>query len=64
MARTKPGKTVKPGKYTVVFEVTREHGTYQIYRQEMDFTGAPKQVQLPPNQEVAAASLDYAKKGH
>lgn len=58
------GKTVKPGKYTVCIEVTREHGTYQIYRQEMDFTGAPKQVQLPPNQEVATASLDYAKKGH
>ena len=33
------GKPVKPGKYTVCIEVTREHGTYQVYRQEMDFSG-------------------------
>ena len=58
------GKLVKPGKYTVCIEVTREHGGYQIMRQEMDFTGVPKQVQLPPNEEVAGVSLDYGKKGH
>jgi FAD:protein FMN transferase len=58
------GKPVKAGKYTVCIEVTREHGSYQIFRQEMDFTGVPKQIQLPSNQEVAGASLDYAKKGH
>ena len=45
-------------------EVTREHGTYQVYRQEMDFTGTPKQIELAPNTEVAGASLDYGKKGH
>ncbi|MEO8592993.1 MAG: DUF2271 domain-containing protein [Candidatus Solibacter sp.] len=58
------GKPVKPGKFTVCLEVTREHGTYQVYRQEMDFTGTPKQIELAPNNEVAAASLDYGKKGH
>lgn len=58
------GKPVKPGKYTVCIEVTREHGTYQVYRQEMDFTGKPSLITLTPNQEVAAAALEYAKKGH
>ena len=52
---------MKSGKYTVYIEAAREHGTYQIIRQEMDFNSAPKQVQLPGNMEVAAASLDYHK---
>lgn len=58
------GKAVKPGKYTVCIEAAREHGTYQILRQEMDFSGAPKQVQLPGNTEIAGASLDYRKASH
>ena len=58
------GKPVKAGKYTICIEVTREHGTYQIIRQEMDFAGAPKQVQLQGNEEVAGASLDYNRRTH
>jgi FAD:protein FMN transferase len=53
------GKLLKPGKYAVCIEVAREHGTYQLIRQEMDFNGKPQQVQLKPNPEVASASLDY-----
>ena len=45
-------------------EVTREHGTYQVYRQEMDFTGKSNVITLAPNQEVAGLTLEYAKKGH
>lgn len=41
------GKLVKAGKYTVLIEAVREHGTDRILRQEMDFNGAPKQVRLP-----------------
>ncbi len=55
------GKPVKAGKYTVYLEVAREHGTYQLMKQEMDFSGAPKQVQFPANPEVAASSFDYHK---
>ncbi len=55
------GKLVKPGRYTVFLEVAREHGTYQIMKQEMDFSGTPKQVQFPANTEVAASSFDYHK---
>lgn len=55
-------KLVKPGKYTVFIEAAREHGTYQLMRQEMDFSGAPKQFNLAGNVEIASASLDYRKK--
>jgi thiamine biosynthesis lipoprotein ApbE len=58
------GKPVKAGKYTVCIEAAREHGTYQIYRQEMDFDGTPKQIPLQGGTEIASASLDYAKKNH
>lgn len=56
------GKLVKPGKYTIFIEAAREHGTYQLMRQEMDFHGAPQQASLPGNTEIASASLNYRKK--
>ncbi len=56
------GKLVKPGKYTVLIEAAREHGTYQLIRQEMDFSGVPKQINLPGNVEITSASLDYRKR--
>lgn len=56
------GKLVKPGKYTVYIEAAREHGTYQLLRQEIDFNGAPKQFNLNGNVEIASANLDYRKK--
>ena len=56
------GKLVKPGAYTVCIEAAREHGTYQLMRQAMDFSGADRQVQVPINGvEITAASLDYHK---
>jgi len=55
------GKLVKAGKYTVCIEAAREHGTYQIIHQEMDFSGMPQQINLPGNTELSAASLDYRK---
>ena len=58
------GNPVKPGKYTVNIEAAREHGTYQIMRQEVDFDGTPKQFQLPGNQEISSATIDYRKTAH
>jgi len=55
------GKLVKPGKYTVIIEASREHGTYQVMKQEMDFSGTPKQVSLTGNTEIESATLDYRK---
>lgn len=56
------GQLVKPGKYTVCIEAAREHGTYQIIRQEIDWGGASKQFTLKANTEIASASVDYRKK--
>ena len=55
------GKLVKAGKYTVFIEAAREHGTYQLMRQPVDFNGSPQQFQLPGNTEIAGAELDYHK---
>ena len=55
------GKFVKPGKYNVLIEAAREHGTYQLLHEDIDFSGTPKQAQLPGGTEIASASLDYHK---
>jgi len=56
------GEFVKPGKYIVKIEVSREHGTYQLMRQEIDWDETPKKIDLAGNVEIASASLDYRKK--
>ena len=56
------GKPVPSGNYTVCIEAAREHGTYGIMRQEIDFDGhTPRQVTLPGNTEIAGATLDYGE---
>jgi thiamine biosynthesis lipoprotein len=55
------GNLVKAGKYTVMIEAAREHGSYQLMHQEMDFNGSPKHFQLPGDVEIASATLDYHK---
>jgi thiamine biosynthesis lipoprotein ApbE len=57
------GKPVARGSYTVCIEASREHGTYQIIRQEMDFNGMAKHAALPGGTEINAASLDYQQVG-
>ncbi|HXB08906.1 MAG TPA: DUF2271 domain-containing protein, partial [Puia sp.] len=56
------GNDVPPGKYIVKIEISREHGTYQLMRQEIDCDDTPKSFTLPGNIEISAASLDYRKK--
>jgi thiamine biosynthesis lipoprotein ApbE len=58
------GNSVKPGKYRVFVEVSREHGTRQLMRQDMDFNGTPKRVNLPGGIEIASAYFDYHKISH
>lgn len=60
--RDNAGKPVKAGKYTVLIEVAREHGTHQLIRQEMDFSGVPHHLDLPANAEISGSSLDYRRK--
>jgi FAD:protein FMN transferase len=56
------GNPVKPGKYIVKIEAAREHGTYQLMRQEITCDDTPKKIDLTGNVEIASASLDYSKK--
>ncbi len=56
------GNFVKPGKYIIKIEASREHGTYQLIRQEIDLDETPKLINLAGNIEIASASLDYRKK--
>jgi thiamine biosynthesis lipoprotein len=56
------GELVKKDIYTIMIEVAREHGTYQLITKEIDFTKSFKPITLPGNVEVASASLDYVKK--
>jgi thiamine biosynthesis lipoprotein ApbE len=56
------GNFVKPGKYIIKIEASREHGTYQLIRQEIDLDETPKLINLEGNIEIASASLDYRKK--
>ena len=56
------GKWVNSGKYTVCIEAVREHGTYQLLRQEMDFSGVPNQHELKGNTEISTAKLEYHRK--
>jgi thiamine biosynthesis lipoprotein len=56
------GNFVKPGKYIIKIEASREHGTYQLMRQEIDWNDTPQVINLTGNIEIASASLDYRKK--
>jgi thiamine biosynthesis lipoprotein ApbE len=56
------GQLVNQGKYTVFVEAAREHGTYQLIKQEMNFDGKSKDQVLPGNEEITSASLAYRNK--
>lgn len=53
------GEPVKPGKYTILIEAAREHGTYQLIRQELDLSDKPIDKKLAGNVEVKSARLIY-----
>ncbi len=57
------GKPVKAGRYNVLIEVAREHGTYQLLHQEVDFAGTPKQETLAGGVEITGATIEYHKVG-
>lgn len=55
------GEWVKQGKYTVFIEVVREHGTYQIMKQELVTNDKEQIYKLDRNTEVANAAVLYRK---
>jgi thiamine biosynthesis lipoprotein len=56
------GKPVKAGRYTVIIEAAREHGTYQLERREMSFTAQPEKIDIPVGKELGTVTLDYRKR--
>jgi thiamine biosynthesis lipoprotein ApbE len=58
------GDYVKKGTYKINVEVAREHGTYQLITQEIKIKNKAIKIDLAPNTEVAAASIEYKKVGN
>jgi hypothetical protein len=56
------GNVLKPGKYFIKIEASREHGTYQLMRQEIECDETPKVINIPGNAEISSATLNYRKK--
>jgi hypothetical protein len=57
------GKPVKPGTYTVLLECVREHGGYQLIRQQVAFTGKPQHFEFKPGAELGPVAFDYRRVG-
>lgn len=56
------GALVDQGKYTVLVEAAREHGTYQLIRQEISVGGKAFKQTLEGNVEIKGAALEFRKR--
>ena len=52
------GQPVKRGEYTLLIEAAREHGTYQLIRQEVRLEDRPFAKELKGNIEIKSASVE------
>jgi hypothetical protein len=52
-------KPVARGKYFLFIEAAREHGTYQLIKQEITIGSEPVSGELKGNTEIKAASYEY-----
>mgnify|MGYP006185914587 FL=1 len=56
------GNYVPQGKYTVIIETAKEHGTNEVIRQALDLKKAPIKATNTGNVEVSAARFEFGKK--
>lgn len=56
------GNYVPQGKYTIIIETAKEHGTDEIIRQPMEFKRASKKIKHAGNVEISNLNFDYYKK--
>lgn len=56
------GKYVPQGKYTIVIETAKEHGTDEILRQPLQLLKAPVKVTHNGNVEISNVSFEFTKK--
>jgi hypothetical protein len=57
------GGVVQQGAYRVVIEAAREHGTYQLMQQELALAAKPVSADLPGNEEIGRARVEYRRRG-
>lgn len=55
------GNSLKSGEYTVFIEASREHGTYQLIKKEIELNKKPQRIDLEGGVEVSSAALEYRK---
>ncbi|MES2178272.1 MAG: DUF2271 domain-containing protein [Gemmatimonadota bacterium] len=53
------GGVVEQGSYRVVIEAAREHGTYQVMKQDMALVAKPVAADIAGNEEIARARVEY-----
>jgi thiamine biosynthesis lipoprotein len=56
------GEYVPQGKYTIIIETSKEHGTDEILRQEMELKKSAKKATTVGNVEISNISFDFHKK--
>jgi hypothetical protein len=56
------GAVVEQGTYRLYIEAAREHGTYQLMQQELTLAAAPVSAELPGNEEIGRARVDYRRR--
>lgn len=54
------GKPLADGKYTLLLEAAREHGTYQLIKFPFQWGGKPFQEDLKGNLEIGSARVTYS----
>jgi hypothetical protein len=56
------GNVVEQGTYRVIIEAAREHGTYQLMQQDLAMTSKPVAADLPGNEEIGRARVEYRRR--
>lgn len=56
------GNFVPQGKYTIMIESSKEHGTDEIIRQPLELKKSAKKVTIPGNVEISNVTFDFRKK--
>lgn len=60
--RDDSGTVVEQGTYRLMIEAAREHGSYQIMQKELTLTTQPVAADIPGNEEIARAHVEYRHK--
>jgi hypothetical protein len=60
--RDDAGGPVEQGRYYLCVEAAREHGTYQLIREEYTFASRPFKATVPGNLEIAGVAVDFRER--